>query len=57
VRVGSQIVIDQWHLSSATEEYTADLVLGGTYPLLVEYFESAYSARVTVWWERLGNAP
>jgi hypothetical protein len=57
VKVGNQAVIDEWHLSSATTEYQATLVLNGTYPVVIEYFDSAITARVHVWWERIGDAP
>ena len=44
--------------ATAAEAYQADIVLAqGPYVIVIEYFDSALTARVTAGWERLGNAP
>ena len=47
------LFIDQWHDSSGTEVYTADLTLTGSHLLQVEYYEHKGDAKVEFWWEKL----
>ena len=55
--VGPQRIIDEWHDSDGTTEYQAEAALSGAYPIVIEYYDSALTARVRVWWERIGDVP
>ena len=58
IKVGNQTVLNEWHLASGTTEYITEVVLAqGAYPIVIEYFDSALTARVSAWWERVGSAP
>jgi VCBS repeat-containing protein len=43
--------LDEWHVSSGSEVYTADLTLSGTHWLKVEYNEKKGDAKIKFWWE------
>ena len=53
VYLDDSLFIDQWHDSSGTEVYTADLTLTGSNLLQVEYYEHKGDAKVELWWEML----
>jgi len=54
VWVDGRLIIDEWHLSSGEQDYTADVPLTrGTHDVRVEYFEAGGKAEIYVWWENL----
>lgn len=53
--VDDSLIIDQWN-DGSEREFTADRDLGsGNHSLRVEYYENSGGARITLWWERIGN--
>jgi hypothetical protein len=51
------LIIDRWH-DAASVTYAADrTVTTGDHALRVEYYENGGTARIHVWWERLGDFP
>ncbi|MBX3010329.1 MAG: SH3 domain-containing protein [Caldilineaceae bacterium] len=57
VWVDGDLIIDQWHDSSAVT-YSADRRLGGgTHSIRVEYYERNQTATIRFWWERIDSAP
>ena len=46
-------IINQWHDSDGTMQYTADVYLNGSHRVQVEYYEHSSRAMVNVSWERL----
>ncbi len=53
--VDDSLIIDQWN-DGSEREFTADRDLGsGNHSLRVEYYENTGGARITLWWERIGN--
>jgi hypothetical protein len=51
------LVIDEWHMSNASELYSVELELNGSHDLTIEYYEGQQHARVSFWWERTNEAP
>jgi len=54
VRVGDQVVLNEWH-TAGNEVYTVDLPLDGARRVTVEYYEQGGEARVRFWWKRIGD--
>lgn len=57
VWVENERIINEWHDSSGTTTYTADVTLSGNKVIKVEYYERSGKADVAIWWERLSNTP
>lgn len=51
VDVGDIRAIDEWHGSNASETYTVDMELDGTYEVEVLYYERGGGAEIKFWWE------
>ncbi len=53
------LLLDEWHDSGGTEVYTAEVELNGVHSLEVEYYERKGDAKITCWWEKVGemNSP
>lgn len=56
VRVGNLVVIDEWHPNDGTTAYQAEVMLSGPQVIVIEYYDSAFAARLDVQWERLTGA-
>ena len=56
VYVDGSLIVNEWH-GAEDEVYVADVVLGGSHLLVVEYAEHVAEARVRVWWKRTGDLP
>jgi len=56
VYVDGSLILNEWH-GAEDEIYMADVALGGTHRLVVEYAEYTAEARVRVWWKRAGDLP
>jgi hypothetical protein len=56
VYLDGSLILNEWH-GSEDEVYLADVALGGTHQIVVEYAEHALEARVRVWWKRVGDLP
>jgi hypothetical protein len=51
------LIVDRWH-DAAGVTYAADrTMVTGNHTLSVEYYENGGTARIHVWWERLGDFP
>ena len=53
VAIDEVIVINEWHLSDASNTYTADIALSGMHDVEVVYFERGGQAKVLFWWESI----
>jgi hypothetical protein len=51
------LVIDEWHISNASDLYSAELELDGSHELTIEYYEGQQHAKVSFWWEKENEAP
>jgi hypothetical protein len=51
------LVIDEWHISNASELYSVELELDGSHELTIEYYEGKQHAKVNFWWEQKNEAP
>ena len=54
VEIDGNRIIDEWHLSDASNTYTAEIALSGAQDVEVEYFERGGKAKAFFWWEFLG---
>ena len=55
VWVNGDRIIDEWHDSTASVTYTADIGLDGREDLRVEYYENVGGASIRVWWEKISG--
>ena len=55
VYVSDQLIINEWHDSSASQTYTAEVQLSGNRTVKVEYYERAGGAQVQLAWTKLGQ--
>lgn len=51
VYMDGALVIDEWHISNASEIYSADLVLSGDHEITVQYYENKGKAIAQFSWE------
>jgi hypothetical protein len=57
VYVDDALVIDEWHISNASELYETQLELTGEHEISIQYYERKQHAKVQFWWERKNEAP
>lgn len=55
VYVSDQLIIDEWHDDSASQTYTAEVVLSGSRTVKIEYYERSGGAQVHVAWAKVGQ--
>jgi VCBS repeat-containing protein len=57
VYVDEALVIDEWHISNASELYESELELSGVHEISILYYEQKQHATVQFWWIRNNEAP
>lgn len=57
VFIDSALIINEWHFNDGRAAVQADVALGGTQRIVVEYFEGGGGALINVNWVRLGDNP
>lgn len=55
VFIDGNLVINEWHANDGKRDYSADVSLTGSHQVVVEYYEDAWDAWITFWWERIGD--
>jgi hypothetical protein len=53
--VGGVLIIDQWHEAPGVSYATDRTLTAGNHAVRIEYYESAGTAQIHFWWERLGD--
>lgn len=57
VWLDGDLLIDQWHDTSAVTYSAERYVSGGNHALRVEYYDNNQTATIRFWWERLDTSP
>jgi VCBS repeat-containing protein len=52
IYVDGGLIINEWHDSSGSKVYSAELTLTGSHELEIEYYEHGGSAKVTFYWRK-----
>ncbi len=55
IRVGSDLVVDEWHERQATWAWVDRYIPEGTHTVIVEYYEHTGAAAVQVGWEKVAG--
>lgn len=55
--VDGALLLDRWQDSSGDRVHEVDVVLNGRRTIVVEYYDNLHTARIRVWYERLGDPP
>lgn len=57
VWLDGDLIIDQWHDTSAVTYSAERYVSGGNHALRVEYYDNNQTATIRFWWERIDTTP